>query len=78
MINCILLYAYGAPNFLMKSTGLAEMGSDVGVDSGVDWDPQVFATLVFEAVEVILGSFDYMAYMMVFEWLGIHCVSGIT
>ncbi len=62
----------------MKSTGLAEMGSDVGVGPVVDWDPQIFANLVFEAVEVIPGSFDYMAFVMVFEWLGIHCVSGIT
>ncbi len=41
LINCILLYAYGAPNFLMKFTSFAEMGSDVCVDTVVDWDPQV-------------------------------------
>ncbi len=41
LINCILLYAYDTPNFLMKSTGFVEMGSDVGVDTVVDWDPQV-------------------------------------
>ncbi len=54
------------------------MGSEVGMDFAVDWGQQVFDIFVFEAVEVIPGSFDNMAYVMVSEWLGFHCVSVIT
>ncbi len=46
MIKCILLYAFDAPNLPIKSTGPGEIGSEVGVDIGVDWDPQVVTTLV--------------------------------
>ncbi len=54
------------------------MGSKVGVDIVVDWDPQVLHTLVFEAVWMIAGSVDDVCYVMAFECLGTQSVSGVT
>ncbi len=54
------------------------MGSKVGVDIVVDWDPQVLHAPVFEAVGMIAGSVDDVCYVMVFECTGTQCVSGVT
>ncbi len=61
-----------------KVDRLSEVGSKIGVDIVVDWDPQVLHAPVFEAVGMIAGSVDDVCYVLAFECTETQFISRVT